>query len=144
MQLSKDIKFVRVKVAVAAGTTDVESDIVDRAGFDGVIFLALLGAITADGVQGLRVQQNTANSTSGMADLTGASVTIADTDDNKGVFVDVYRPKERYLRAILDRATQNAVLDGMLAILYCAKNKPTTHDVTTFLAGAVVAGPAEA
>lgn len=143
MNLSKCVQLTRVKSSVVAGTTAVDSNILDMAGFDGVMFVALLGTVTSGSVLTLVTQQNTANSTSGMATITGASAGVTDTageKSNGALIVDVYRPLQRYVRAELTRTTANAVVDGILAIQYAAGHKPTTQDVTTILASTFVVG----
>ncbi len=132
MNLSKNVKITRVKVAQAAGTSDITSDAVDMAGFDSVLFLVHFGAITSGAVTSIKAQQDTSSGMSGAADLTGTSVTVADTDDNKIFGIDIHAPRERYVQCVVDRGTQNAVVDSITAIQY---NKigvaPTTHDSTT-------------
>ena len=130
MNFTKEIKAIRVENAVAAGTSPIDTDIVDTAGYEGVVFAISLGAIVSGAATSAKAQQNTANSTSGMADLAGTAITIADTNDNNVVLVDVYRPRERYVRCLIDRATQNATVDGVVAFLYGAKKKPVTQDAT--------------
>jgi hypothetical protein len=48
MNLSKTAKVVRVLDSVAAGTTAQNGSVVDMSGFEGVQFVALFGALTAD------------------------------------------------------------------------------------------------
>lgn len=138
-----DNEVRRVSNAVAAGTTDIESSIIDMQGFDSVTFVVPFGAITTGAETSVKVQQNSANSTSGMADLAGATVTVADDDDNKVVQIEVHRPSERYLRCVVDRGTQNAVVDGIFAVLGNAKKKPCTPGAT-LVAPVLVVSPAEA
>lgn len=145
--LTKEILTKRIMpdgagYTVAAGSTAVNSDIVDTAGYDGVRFLLSMGAITSGAATSAKIQQNTANSGTGMADLEGSSVTIADTDDNKVVVLEVLRPRERYLRLVTSRATQNAVIDGLIVELFNARTTPVTADSTT-LGNEVANAPAE-
>lgn len=135
MQLSKHVKLQRVENAVAAGTTAVETDVVDVAEFEGVLFVIAMGAITAGAVTSAKAQQGAASDLSDAADLEGTSVTIADDADNKLVYVDVKNPRERYVRCVVSRATQNAVIDGITAILYGPRVVPTTHDSATVATG---------
>lgn len=133
--LSKNIVTKRVRpdgsgYVVAAGATAVTSDIVDCAGYDGVRFILAMGAITTNAVTSVKVQQNTANSTSGMADIVGSSVTIADSDDNKMIIIEIIKPQERYLQVVTSRATQNAVIDGLYAEFFNPRTKPVTQDST--------------
>lgn len=143
--LLKDTKFTRVSAAAAAGQTDVASSILDMAGFDGVLFVALLGDVTDTSVLTLTAQQNTANSTSGMAALTGtATFTAGASDaDSKAMILDVIRPVERYVRAVLSRGTANAAVDGILAIQYRAGTKPCTQDASV-IASSLITDAVEA
>jgi hypothetical protein len=72
MSLTKNVKITRVSNAAAAAQTAIESSILDMHGYDGVLFLALLGDVSDGSVLGLAAEQNDANSGSGMAALAGA------------------------------------------------------------------------
>lgn len=143
-QLSSAVKVVWLKGAVAAGATiDDDSAIVDTQGWDGVMFVAPVVDSVATGVATLTVQQNTANSGTGMASLAGAvaALTCASTDDINGqcLAVDVYRPRERYVRVKRTSATANIAFGDVIALLYHGRKAPAVS------AGAVtvVASPAE-
>lgn len=143
LQLGKNTKITRVKASAVAGTSDINSDIIDMANYEGVLFIVALGAITSGAVTSIKGQQGAASSMSDAADLVGTGVTIADTDDDKVVWLDIKNPQERYVRCVLDRGTQNAVLDGIIAIQYGPRKAPTTHDATTVLGGEAHVSPAE-
>lgn len=131
MNLSKDIKVTVVEAAATAATTELVSDVLDMSGFDGVMFIALTGDVTASSVLTLTVKANSANSVSSPTPVTQkatAAVTAGATDsDSKVLMVDVYKPTLRYVFASLTRADQNAVIGGVIAIQYGAKSKPTTQ-----------------
>lgn len=134
--LTNSTKTIRLKPdqsgwTVVAGTTDVQSDIVDTAGFDGLRFIAGFGAITSGAVTSIKVQENSANSLTGMTDLTGSAQTVADTDDNKIVISEVILPLKRYLCLYIDRGTQNAVVDFVTVELFRSRNLPVTQDTAT-------------
>lgn len=141
--LQKAVKVTRVMNAVAAGTSDQNSSVIDMQGFDGVVFMAAFGTITSGAVTSIKVQQGADSGLSDAADLEGTSVTVADDDDNQVAIVEVYRPRERYVRLVVDRGTQNAVIDGVLAIQYNGRIKPTTHDSSTVIAAESHNSPAE-
>lgn len=145
--LLNNIKLDWLKTVVSAGSSiDDDSAIVDTQGFDGVIFLTTITDSVATGVATLTIEQNTANSGSGMAALSGAvaTATSATNDDlnNKILAVDVYRPRERYLRANRASATANIAYGEVIAILYKGIKMPITQgsDVAD---SAVVTSPAE-
>lgn len=129
--LSNQMKLTRAKVAVAAGTSDQNSSIIDMANFEGVIFTVLFGTITSGAVTSVKLQHGADSGGSDMADIEGTSITVADTESNKAVRLDLYRPRYRYVRCVVDRGTQNAVLDGITADQYGARVQPTTDDSTT-------------
>lgn len=143
MEIGKTLKFIRVENAAAAGTTDLTSDFVDTQGYDGVVFITSFGTITAGAVTSVKAQQAEASDGTGAADLEGSAVTVADTDDNKIVAHDIYRPRERYVAIIVDRGTQNAVVDGIVAFLYHGTKAPTTNDTTTVVSLKALISPAE-
>lgn len=135
MSLAEDIKVVRMKpdgtnYTAAAGTSTVTSDILDTAGYSCVTFLVCFGAIVTGGVPTLKVQQDTDSAGATMADLTGSSQAPADTDDNKVFVSEIVNPLERYVRTVIARATQNATVDALIAILSGSRKRPVTSDAT--------------
>lgn len=139
MNFLKQFNIIKVSNGATAGTTEVDSSIIDMAGWDGVVFVADLGTVTDGSVMTLTPQQNTANSTSGMAAITGTAPTFtAATSSNKAMAVDVYRPLQRYLRAAFTRTTQNAVVNTIIAIQYKAKFQPITLDASVIASGVII------
>ena len=136
MRLSHDCKIVQAATvtAGASGTTDVTSDAVDTAGFETCLFIVPIGGVTSTAVTSIKVQQCDTSGGS-YSDLTGTSVTIADSDDDKTFYVEVTRPREQFLKLVVDRGTAAATVGGVIAILGGAGNKPTSH-------GASVSGEA--
>jgi hypothetical protein len=81
-------------------------------------------------VTGLKAQQGLQANLLDAADLAGAALAIADTADNKLLVLDVFRPAERYVRAVVTRGTADAVIDGVIAIQYGARVLPASQDAT--------------
>jgi hypothetical protein len=139
MQLSNEVKMTVVQTGAVAGTTEVDTSILDMAGYDGVMFVAVLGTVTAGSVLAISVQQNALNQTGGMAAIvdgpSGANAAAGLTDvggasSNGALAVDVFRPLSRYVRAALTRTTANAVVQTILAFQYKAKKRPTLQDAS--------------
>jgi hypothetical protein len=130
-----------------ANNTDSNSDRIDMAGYEGVMFIATVTDSAATGVATLKVEQNSVDSDSGMAALAGATVTatcaVNDDINDKVLIVDVFRPRERYVQAVRTSATANIAFGSVIAILYGPDTKPVA-DHSTVLASAVVSSPAEA
>jgi O-glycosyl hydrolase len=133
--LTKKIKTFRTHAPVAAGATDVtDSIVVDMQNYEAVRFIVGFGAITNGAATSVKVQEADAKSsatalTSG-ADLLGSGITVLDTDDNSLVISDIMRPRKRYVQVHILRATQNAVVDLVIAELYGARKLPVTQDAT--------------
>jgi hypothetical protein len=147
MDLSSEVKTIRIKpdssgYTVAAGTTNVSSDIVDTSDYDAVRFIIGFGAIVSGAAVSIKVQQNNVNSGTGMADLAGSAITVADTDDNKIAITDIIRPQETFLRLATLRATQNSTIDFVIAELYRARKKPAVQD-STVISSEILVSPAE-
>jgi hypothetical protein len=134
MNLSKDIKITVVEAAATAGTSELVTDVLDMSGFEGVMFIALTGDVTASSVLTLTAKANSANSVSSPTPVTQkatAAFTAGASDaDSKALMVDIYKPTLRYVFASLTRADQNAVVGGVIAIQYGAANKPTTQSAS--------------
>lgn len=144
LTILKNCKITRIENAAVAGTTDLDGDVLDMTGYDGVLFIAILGDATSGSVLELQAFGNTANSTSSPTpvELSADSVTYtagASDADNKLMVLDVLRPNYRYVFARLVIDTQNCVVDGMIAIQYRAKSPPVTQG-STVLASALI-GP---
>lgn len=136
--LLKDAKIMRVANDAVAGTADVTSSVVDLGSgeFDSICWVAALGEVTSGSVLTLTAKENTANSTSSPTptSVSGGATTAftagASDADNNLVVVDVQRPAQRYQYCVLSRTTQNAVVDGIFAILYNSHSQPVTADAS--------------
>ena len=137
MQLSNHIKITKVKDHSAAATTDVESDGVDMAGFEGVIFMTSFGTAAADNLA--NAQQSTDNST--FAALLGTAVAQGGASD-EDVWIDIYRPLERYVSLHVDRGT-SSTLESIWAIQYGARKLPVDNTTTGTIAGEAHVSPIE-
>lgn len=143
VNLTKNTKIIRHEVAVAAGVTVITpSTAVDTDGFESCTFVALFGAIVAGAATSIEVHQS-ASSSSGFTALLGSKVTVGDGDDGKMAFVEVTRPRKRYLKLVVNRATQNSTLDGIIALLSSPKIAPVVHDSTVLAASELHVSPAE-
>jgi len=137
--LAHNCKIVRCSNAVAAGTTAVNGTGVDTSGYEGVLFIAQLGALTATNVTTLKAQSSTDDGSSdAYADMSGESKAAADTESSKILYLDVADPLERWVRPVLTRATANAVVESVIAVLYGPKKMPTAQDATGTSGGTVV------
>lgn len=131
--LLKNVKVTYVEGAAAAGQTELVSDILDMQGWDGAMFIALLGDVSDTSVLTLTVKGNSANDASTPTPVSQGAATFtagASNADSKALIVDIGNPMLRYIFASLTRTTANAVVNGIIAIQYNAAMKPTSQDAT--------------
>lgn len=148
MQISRETQLAYGGAAIAAANnTDGNSTRFDMANWEGVRFFTTITDSVSGGVATLKIEQNTADSDSGMAAIAGASAaaTSGANDDLNGkvLVVDVYRPRERYVQAVRVSATQNIAFGEVYAEFYGPRVKPPA-DHSTVSAAATVSSPAEA
>jgi hypothetical protein len=131
LNLDKATKVTRVMNAQAVATTNVNGSILDMEGFESVEFILSAGTIT-DGNLSIKAQDGAAANLSDAADVAGTLTTLQNTDDNKAAVLDIVRPPKRYIRPVVVRGgATGAVIDGVIAIQYAARNKPVANDATT-------------
>lgn len=129
MQHQQAQKIIRVSNAVAAGTTNINCTSVDMSNWESVEFFALLGTLTATQVTKLKAQDSSDNSS--FSDLeSSATSAFADNASNLMGRLEVVKPRNRYVRAVVLRGTANAVVDGVIAVLRNAHNQPITQDAS--------------
>ena len=137
MNMKQNVKVTKVHAYESTAGADHYSDIVDMANFEGVVFLASIGTAAAN--NGVKAQQDTDAAGGTMADLEGTKIL---SDATQVDFVlDVYRPRERYVRCAVIRGTSTTI-EAVWAIQYGAHAMPTDNDTTT-QASEVHASPAE-
>lgn len=118
-------KWIKVKDHSAASTADVTSDIIDTAGYQGVVFVTSFG--TANATNTVKLQQNTANQTTGMADLLGTSVTSGSSDED--VILELHKPLERYIQLVAERGS-SSTLESIWACLYDGDSSVANNTLT--------------
>lgn len=129
---------VKTQIAItatqgAAAQTDINGDEFDMKGYESIRVIVVFGTITAGAVTSIKWQQDTATGMGSAADLAGTAITVAADDDGKMFISDLIRPKERFVRVVVDRGTQNAVVEQAIYEAYGPSEVPVTQhaDVDT-------------
>ena len=129
--LSRHSQPFRAMNAVSAGTGDTQNGTaIDTLGWDGILFVFVFGTITSGAVTTIKAQQGLESNGSDAADLEGTAQSVADTDDNKIACIDIHKPRERYVRPVVTRATANVVIDGVVGVLYRGDITPAAAHAT--------------
>ena len=117
-------KFIKIKDHSAASTADVTSDIIDMADYQGVVFFSSFG--TANATNAIKVQGNTSNQTTGMADLEGTALASGTT--NEDVILELHKPTLRYLQVVASRGA-SSTLESVWAYLYGSSLNSSANSV---------------
>lgn len=139
---SENEKLERLMNGAAAGQGTTNGDLLDTLGYDSVTFIGLIGAVDPTGTVQMKIQQGREAGGGDMADLSGATADLSADDDDKLLLVEIYRPRERYVRPVIVRATADSAIDGVVAILRDPQRMPVVQP-TDVGDSALVASPAE-
>jgi hypothetical protein len=121
--IAREIKAARSIQPDAHATGNVEGDAVDCAGIEEV--LVVLDAGIVGGTVNVHVEES-ANGSTGWADITGAAFTEVDSDNDDAVYqgrIKITPSRERYLRAYAVVATAAGDF-SVLMVLGNAANQP--------------------
>ena len=135
--LLTDVEFRRVSASVAAGQGTTDCTIVDMEGYDEVTFVLALGTVVNDGVVTFQIAHADTNDTGEMAVTTATTGAITSDGtlialSDKLLAVTVTKPEKRYLEAQVVKATQNAEIDGVIAILSKGRTQPAVQGTTVY------------
>jgi len=139
--LLRNVKITRVSSGLSASTTDHNCTAVDMRGFEGVAFVASFGALTTAAVTFMKGQEATSSGAT-YSDLLGTAVNVDDQGSDLVALLDIFRPKDRWVRAVIDRGTANAVVDSVVAMQYRALDAAVTHSTATVYAAEYYVSPA--
>ena len=142
MELLGTIKVTRCLGGVAAGTGDTQDGTaIDMEGYEGVLFIADVGTLSAGAVTDLRAQDSTDDVT--FNDVAGSKQSWTQaTGSNTSIVLDIYKPLKRYVKPRITRATANAVINGIWAVQYQSRKDAPVQDTTVF-ASKALASPAD-
>lgn len=137
--LSQNVKVIKVADAAGAATSAVNGAGIDMANAEGVLFVTSFGTPASN--NSIKSQQSDDDGAADdYTDLTGTSVGVGASDED--VYVDVIRPKKRYVRPVVSRGTSSALGD-IWAIVYGLRSVPYTNTVSGTQAGETHHSPAE-
>lgn len=114
--------------AGAAGTSAINGAAVDLSGWDEIMILVPFGTIVSGAATSIKWQEGSTSSPT--TDVLGTSMTVADTDDDTTKCLRIIKPRNRYGRVVVSRATQNATVGAIYYVLRGGSTQPATDDTT--------------
>lgn len=132
MNQLKEMEVQVVADYTAAGTSDVDSSIIDMSDADGVIFIAKVATGASNNY--LQASQGADSGLSDAQALEGSKVLMSTTP---GVArLCIHRPAERYVRATIKRGTSTTA-QSIIAIKYHLRKAPQA-DPTNYVSKTIV------
>jgi len=131
MTLTQNAKLFKLKDAQTAGTSAVESDVLDMSDYSRVVLFCSCGTSNAGNF--LKAQQGAQSDLSDAADLESTKVTPASNGDV--AILDLLHPQERYIRAVFVRGASTTTGE-VYAIAYGGHSKPVSQTRSGYVAEA--------
>jgi hypothetical protein len=113
--------------AGAAGTSTITGATLDLANFDQVTVVIPIGTIVSGAATSVKWQEGDASNLSDAADVVGTGQTIVDTADDTTIYINIVKPRKRYGRVVVSRATQNSTFGGITYIQSDPRSMPVTQ-----------------
>ncbi len=141
MNLGKNVKITKC-LAYASGTAVRSGATLDMLGYDGVLAVMTCATIAAGAVGDIHFETATDSGFSGGTDLTGTAIVTANDDDDEIFVADLYKPLERYIRAVVTKDTSNAAAESVAYIQYKGMKRPEVNTVTDLVTYELNVSPA--
>lgn len=142
MNLGKNT-IVRSGLDYASGSADRNGAEFDMQGFEGVLMIFKFAAIAAGAVTSIKAQQDTVTGMGSAADIEGTAQAVAADDDDQIFVIDLYRPRERFVRGVVDKDASNATAEVLVYVGYGARKMPTSMALTDEVSYELHVSPAE-
>lgn len=137
--LMSRVKLTKLKDHSTADTSGVNSDSVDMAGYDSVVFFTSFGTAAANNTINVETSSDDGSSDS-FTDLEDTEVVSGTSDED--VFLEIIKPRERYLRLVADRGT-STTLESIWCIQRPARSAPVDNTISGTMTGEIHVSPAE-
>jgi hypothetical protein len=105
-----------------------------------VWFLGLFGTVSATSVTGMQLQASNDNAVADAYSAIGGSNVLVPVGAGGLVSIDCPRPVKQWVLPIVTRVTANAVMFGILAVVYDISQQPPVADATVVGAKLLAAG----
>lgn len=142
MNLGKNVKLTAA-LDYASGTATRNGATLDMAGFESVMVVMTLATIAASAVGDIHMEQDSASGFGTGADLAGTAIAVAADDDNQIFIIDLVKPTERYVRAVVTKNGSNAQAESVVYIQYSGKKRPEVNAVADTVSYELHVTPAE-
>jgi len=140
--LGTDVK-ITTALSYASGTADRNGAVLDMAGYESALIAVHFAAIAGGAVTSIKAQQGAIANMSDAADLLGTGITVAADDDDQIFWLNILKPRERYIRVVIDKDGANAVAESAIYYQSTGRLQPEDNNVDDLVTGEVHVSPAE-
>lgn len=130
-------------LSYASANADRAGATLDMKGFEGVMMVVKFAVIATGAVTTIKAQQDTDSGMGTPADLLGTGISVVDDDDDQIFIIDLYQPRERYVRLYVDKDAANATAEMAWYIQYGARSEPVVQTVANLVTYELHVAPAE-
>lgn len=106
----EDIQL-RSALALGSGTADRNGAVLDMQNKEWAIAVATFTSVSASAVTSIKLQQGSQSDMSDAADLAGTALSVADDDDGQIFAIAITKPRERYIRVVVDKDGSNSTTE---------------------------------
>ena len=125
INFSDEVKVSLVAAGQVSAGTAINSTAVDMAGFEGVVFVGSIATSNAANFANLAQ-----GDTSGGAFVDLAGTKVVPGDDGDSFLLDIFRPRDRFVRLEIDRGGANTATGDVYAFQYGPASAPVSHGST--------------
>ena len=126
VNLGKSVSaFLIQNPLTSGGGSDPDSSIVDMQGYEGALFLGVVGTQDSTGVCTLKVSEDSSSGGS-FNDLSGMTVATSAGESDKLFLINVIKPNDRFLRATITRSAASEY-GGTVVLQYGGHKLPSIH-----------------
>ncbi len=129
MNLGKDVLISKC-LTYGTGTAVRNGAEVDMLGYDGVLAIMSTGGMHNSAVGDIHFETATVTGFSGGTDLLGTALVTAGNDDDQVFVIDLYKPLERFIRAVVTKDTTNSAEESVVYVQYKGAKRPEVNNVT--------------
>lgn len=137
-ELSSNVLFRQAIATTTAGTSTITGTEVDTQDWDGVLFVVKFGTAASNNT--IHAEQDTATGMSSAADLASTETGVGSSDEI--VWIDLFKPREQFVRCMADRGTSTTI-DWGIYILYRGRKGVVDNAVSGTIYGELHVSPAE-
>ena len=143
MQLTNEVKVTEA-LPYVDGSADRDGAGIAMDNFEGILMAVKFAVIAGGAVTSIKAQQSDDDGAGdAYSDLLGTAITVAANDDDQIFLIDIYRPRKRFVRLVIDKDGANNTAEDAIYYQYDARSVAVDNNVTDLVTTELHISPAE-